>query len=101
MAAMMLSISIVPAMAKPLVVTVVLQYPDRTPYVGVFCLINVNRNQYYYPTTDSHGKANVEIGSNWLAGDLIEVRYSTSAPLLGSGYLNNKQNLRIVIKDLI
>ena len=104
LAAMLLNLAVMPAMAKPNVVTVVLQYPDRTPYAGTFALVNA-RSGNWIPDiqVDSHGKANIVIpeNANWVEGDLIEVRKYWSHPTLwGSGYLSKNISDRIVNKDL-
>ena len=97
----MLNLMIIPAIAKPNIVTVVIKYSDGTPYDSYFTLVNVNKNQYTPSIyVDSRGKANVEIPSNWAAGDLLEVRKYSSAPTWGYGELSKNLSDRIVIKNL-
>ena len=105
MAVTAISFIVLPVMAKPNTVTIVLQYPDRTPYDGTFSLYNV-RSGNYFPAdlrVDSHGKLNlvIEQNNNWQPGDEVQVKpYGTSDTVWGSAILSNKLSARIVNKNM-
>lgn len=103
-AAMMLSLSVAPAMAKPNVVTVVVTDSNGKPSTNVWVFLTQpagpNAGLYFGELTDAHGKAVfADINAIFV---IVEPKYvyivsHDGAPAWGSFYLNRQFSGRIVV----